>query len=339
MRAIAGAVFGLWLALAGAAVSANYKIVDFKSLKGWATDDHAAALSAFLVTCPQMKSGEWPAICAAAKTTRNARQFFEQYFRAARQSGTDNAHFTAYYEPEIEGSLTPTSKYKHAIYKRPPEARGTWLTRRQIEDRGVLKGRGLEIAYVEDPVALLYLHIQGSGRIRLTNGTVLRVGYAGNNGYKFRSVASEMIRRGYLGKHQASQGRISAWVKRNPRDGADVIKTNNRYIFFQVQEQHAASKGPIGAMNRAITAGRSIAVDPKYTPLGSPVWIAKRGAAPMNRLMIAQDTGSAIKGAGRADIYIGSGDNAGETAGRISDAGAMIVLLPRGQASKYASAR
>lgn len=339
MRGFAGAVFGLWLALAGVAVSANYTIVDFKSLKGWAADDHSAALSAFLVTCPQLKSGEWPAICAAAQKATNARGFFEKNFRAVRQSGTDSAHFTAYYEPEILGSLTPTSKFKHAIYKRPPEARGTWLTRRQIEDRGVLKGRGLEIAYVEDPVALLYLHIQGSGRIRLTNGAVLRVGYAGNNGYKFRSVASEMIRRGYLAKHQASQGRISAWVGRNPRDGADVIKTNNRYIFFKVQEKHAASKGPIGAMNRAITAGRSIAVDPKFTMLGSPVWIATRGADPLNRLMIAQDTGSAIKGVGRADIYIGSGDQAGATAGKISDAGAMIVLLPKGQASKYASAR
>ncbi len=339
MRGLAGAVFGLWLVLAGTAVSANYTIVDFKSLKGWATDDHSAALSAFLVTCPQLTSGEWPTICAAAQKTTNARRFFETHFRAARQTGTETAHFTAYYEPEIEGSLTPTSKYKYAIYKRPPEARGTWLTRRQIEDRGALKGRGLEIAYVEDPVELLYLHIQGSGRIRLTDGSVLRVGYAGNNGYKFRSVASEMVRRGYLAKHQASQARISAWVKRNPRDGADVIKTNNRYIFFKVQEKHAASKGPIGAMNRAITAGRSIAVDPKHTKLGSPVWIEKRGAVPMNRLMIAQDTGSAIKGAGRADIYIGSGDKAGATAGKISDAGAMVVLLPKGQALKYASAQ
>lgn len=323
MRAIAAVLLTLWLASVG---SANAASLDFKSLNGWASDDHDAALSAFLVTCPQLRSGKWPAICRAGRDAKNARRFFEAHFVPVRRN---DARFTAYYEPVIEGSRIRTSKYQHAIYKRPAEARGTWLTRRQIEDRGVLKGRGLEIAYIEDPVELLYLHIQGSGRIRLRDGSTLRVGYAGNNGYKFRSVASEMVRRGILSRNQASQGRISAWVKRNPRDGADIIKTNNRFIFFEIKETLGATTGPVGAMNRPISAGRSIAIDPKHYTLGAPVWVAKRGASPMNRLMIAQDTGSAIKGAGRGDIYIGSGNQAGATAGRINDAGAMVVLVPR----------
>mmetsp|Transcript_18529 Transcript_18529/g.30371 ORF Transcript_18529/g.30371 Transcript_18529/m.30371 type:complete len:205 (+) Transcript_18529:2-616(+) len=191
-----------------------------------------------------------------------------------------------------------------------------------------MRGRGLEIAWVDDPVELFFLQIQGSGRIRLPNGEYIRVGYSGANGHNYRSIGAELVRRGVYSPHQVSAQVIKNWVKRNPIDGKELLYHNNSYVFFREVSQVPADRGPLGAMNRSITTMRSVAVDPSFVPLGAPVWVEKDGNDPLRRLMIAQDTGSAIKGAQRADVFFGTGDAAGRKAGRLRDPGRMMVLMP-----------
>lgn len=308
----------------------SYAILDFADLHGWAEDDHAAALQVFLNTCGDMTEPDWVTLCAVAADAGDARQFFELFFRPVQITDGAEMLFTGYFEPELDGSPVQTPRYRHPIYRMPPEAREAtqWLSRREILDGTAMAGRGLEIAWVDDPVELFFLQIQGSGRVRYENGQFIRVGYGGANGHPYRSIGQEMVRRGIYSPHQVSADVIKNWVRRNPVAGQELLYHNPSYVFFREVSQVPADKGPLGAMNRSITALRSIAVDPSYTPLGAPVWIEKEGHNPMRRLMIAQDTGSAIKGSQRADIFMGTGDKAGRKAGRLKDPGRMVVLMP-----------
>jgi membrane-bound lytic murein transglycosylase A len=240
------------------------------------------------------------------------------------------ALFTGYFEPELNGALRPDARYRYPVYREPPEAKRSnpWLTRREILESDVMQGRGLEIAWVDDPVELFFLQIQGSGRIRLPDERVIRVGYGGANGHEYRSIGVELVRRGIYGVHQVSAQVIKNWVRRNPTEGHELLMHNPSYVFFRRIDQVPAERGPLGAMNRSVTTGRTVAVDPAYVPLGAPVWIEKAGSDPIHRLMIAQDTGSAIKGAQRADIFFGTGDAAGLAAGKLRDPGRMVVLMP-----------
>ena len=327
-RLAAASLAGL-LTATSAQADLSYKVLSFQDLEGWEKDDHASALKVFLNTCMDMDQVDYAALCAVAETIENPRAFFELFFRPVliEEAGKE-ALFTGYFEPELDGSLTPTARYRFPVYTKPREAKGQWLTREQIETGETMKGRGLEIAWVDDPVELFFLQIQGSGRIRLPSGAHLRVGYGGNNGHKYRSIGQELIRRGIYKSHQVSAQVIQNWVRRNPIDGTALLRHNPSYVFFRKVTRVSPEKGPLGAMNRSITALRSVAVDPKYTLLGAPVWVEKDGAGPMRRLMIAQDTGSAIKGAQRADIFFGTGDTAGKAAGRLRDPGRMYVLMP-----------
>lgn len=305
------------------------RVLSFDDLVHWADDDHDAALSAFRTTCDLIDGREWPQICALAQTATDAKTFFELFFRPVLIEDGQEPLFTGYFEPELRGSRTRSGRYRYPVYRMPRDVvSGTpYLTRRDISE-GALSGRGLEIAWVDDPVELFFLQVQGSGRIRFENGSVLRIGYAGHNGHNYQSIGQELIARGVYDPHQVSAKVIQNWVRRNPVDGPELLNVNPSYVFFRELPRLSADKGPIGAMNRSITTMRSIAVDPKYVPLGAPVWIEKAGAEPLNRLMIAQDTGSAIKGAQRADIFFGSGHAAGDEAGKIRDPGRMVVLLP-----------
>jgi membrane-bound lytic murein transglycosylase A len=175
---------------------------------------------------------------------------------------------------------------------------------------------------------LFFLQVQGSGRVKLPDGGRIRVGYGGKNGRDYSSVGLEMVGRGIYDSHQVSAEVIQNWVRNNPEVGRELLWVNDSYVFFREVSEVPAAEGPLGAMNRSITTMRSIAVDPSIVKLGAPVWIEKEGADPLNRLMIAQDTGSAIKGAQRADIFYGTGDQAGTHAGRIKDTGRIVVLLP-----------
>lgn len=307
------------------------QMLDFESLDGWAQDDHRAALVAFMETCETLQE-DWAPICRlaadAGATDASARAFFELMFKPV-QIGNPPALFTGYYEPELRGSSSRTPRFAYPIYARPPELQdGQVYYDRAAIERGALRGRGLEIAWLEDPVEVFFLHIQGSGRIRMTDGRVIRVGYAGRNGHAYRSVGQEMVARGTLTADQVSAQGIKSYVRSNPVTGNDLLNVNPSYIFFRNIGDLPADKGPIGAMGRSITSLRSVAIDPAYTPLGAPVWIEKDGNTPIRRLMVAQDTGGAIKGAQRADIFFGTGAQAGEAAGTVKDGGRMIVLLP-----------
>lgn len=324
---------GLALAMVAAMTgpaSAETRMLDWFDLHGWEKDDHQAALQVFLETCGDLKDADWPAICAQASRGGNAKAFFETFFRPVLVTDAEEPLFTGYFEPELLGSKRQSTRFRYPLYRQPDEADDgvPWLTREQIETSGVLEDRGLEIVWLEDPVDKFFLQIQGSGRIRLEEGGSIRVGYGGKNGHPYRSVGVELVRRGLFEKHQVSAATIRRWVRRNPGSGPQLLWHNPSYVFFREVNEVPGHKGPLGAMNRSVTAGRTIAVDPEFVPLGAPVWLEKDGSAPLRRLMIAQDTGSAIKGAQRADIFYGTGAEAGKLAGRVRDRGRMIVLLP-----------
>ena len=310
----------------------QYSMLSFDQLEGWERDDHEAAMRAFVETCADVKAQEWPSICAVAQSQKPgaARAFFELFFRPILIEDGKDALFTAYFEPELDGSRVRSDRFQYPIYATPPELkRGSrWLSRRELLTSGVMEDRGLEIAWVDDPVELFFLQIQGSGRIRLAEGGMLRVGYGGSNGHPYRSVGTELVRRGVFQPHQVSAQVIQNWVRQNPEPGSELLYHNPSYVFFRKVNRVPAEKGPLGAMNRSVTPLRTVAVDPKYVPLGAPVWVEKDGKNPMRKLMIAQDTGSAIKGAQRADIFFGTGEQAGRKAGRIRDPGRMVVLMP-----------
>ena len=311
---------------------ATAQVLDYESLPDWDKDDHLAALQSFQRTCDLLDQPDWQPVCRlAASVDANeaaARAFFELLFRPVLL-GSPPALFTGYYEPVLQGSPVRTARFAYPIYRRPPELRDgmTWYDRATI-DRGILNGRGLEIAWLDDPVEVFFLHIQGSGRIQMTDGRVIRVGYAGRNGYAYRSIGAMLVQRGYMTQDQLSAESIRQWVRANPTMGADLLNQNPSYVFFRKINNLTEDQGPIGAMGRSITPLRSVAVDPAFVPLGTPVWVEKQGADPLHRLMVAQDTGGAIKGAQRADIYYGTGREAGLVAGTVKDGGRLIMLLP-----------
>ncbi len=326
-----GAVGLVPIALAAALVvtAAPARELRFADLDGWETDDHAAALATFRDTCDLIAAPEWGPVCRLAADVTDPRRFFELFFRPV-VIGEAPALFTGYFEPELAGSRVRTPRFAYPIYRLPPEVpQGTpWLSRAEIEATGVLRGRGLEIAWLDDPVDVYFLQIQGSGRIRLPDGQVIRVGYAGKNNQPYRSIGAELVRQGIYTFHQVSAQVIQAWVRRNPVEGAALLLHNPSFVFFREIATLHPESGPIGAMARSITPMRSVAIDPAHIPLGAPVWIEKDGETPLRRLMIAQDTGGAIKGAQRADIFYGSGAAAGLEAGRIKDPGRIVTLLP-----------
>lgn len=345
---------------------APFDVVAFDALAGWAEDDHGAALASFRRSCRKLnrlkamtilgayagRLEDWRPACDAAATVRPeaARAFFELAFSPVRIRSETGSKVTAYYEPVIEARRRPDGVFRHPIHAKPPELgfhdgaygvkRGgrvePFVSRGEVY-RGALDGRGLEIAYLADPVEAFYLHIQGSGQLRFRDGQTLRVGFAAKNGHPYRSAAQEMIRRGHATAATASQANISAFVARNPSQGMEILAANPSYIFFRRLEGLDRAAGPVGALGVQLTAGRSIAVDRRYTPLAAPVWLESPGPdGPIRRLVIAQDTGSAIKGAQRADFFWGTGALAGEKAGKVNYPGQLTLLLPTATARRLA---
>jgi membrane-bound lytic murein transglycosylase A len=328
------AVLALLMAGVGATPGrAEVEVLTFAELAGWEDDNHLAALKVFRQTCDQLKDPEWRPICDLAEqaetTEAAAKSFFEMFFKPV-VVGNPPALFTGYYEPELEGSPVRSGGFIYPIYGKPKDhVEGQqYYSRDQIDQQGILAGKGLELAWLNDPVDVYFLQIQGSGRIRMPGGEVIRVGYAGKNGHPYRSIGQALVDRGLMTLSEASAPAIRAWVKRNGSYGLDLLSHNPSYVFFRKLRDVTADKGPIGAMGRSITTLRSVAIDPAFVPLGAPVWVEKDGDKPMRRLMVAQDTGGAIKGAQRADIFYGTGWDAGEAAGMIKDPGRLVVLLP-----------
>jgi len=292
-----------------------------------------------------------------------ARHFFESWFRPYLVANNEKAEglFTGYYEIELEGALKADDTFNVPVYRRPPDqvtvdlgdfdpalagrslvgrVEGGRLTpyyeRRAIQ-QGALQGRGLELVWLDDPLDAFMLHVQGSGRVRLRDSRTMRIGYAGNNGHAYRSIGQELIRRGALAPHEASWQGIRRWMERNPEAAADLLAVNERYIFFD----EITGDGPIGAQGVALTAGRSLAVDTRYLPLGLPIWLDTVAPgpeeSPLQRLVVAQDTGAAIKGPVRGDFFWGTGDAALEYAGRMKNQGRYYLLVPRRLADRMAA--
>ena len=332
----------LLAALAGpAAAETTARVLEWSELDGWEDADPAGALPAFRETCPDMDRADWGPLCALAFDIPDgaARGYFEALFRPVLIEDGAAPLFTGYFEPEVDGALARGGRYQHPIYRRPDDLPrgGPSLTRAEIA-AGALAGQGHEIAWLDDPVEAFFLQLQGSGRVRLPDGGVIRVGFGGDNGHARRSIGAEMVRRGLVESGRASAAVIRSWVRLNPEEGQALLNHDPSYAFFREVGEVPPEAGPLGAMNRSIAAGRTVAVDPSIVPLGAPVWIETDGAEPLRRLMVAQDTGSAIRGAQRADVFMGTGREAGRLAGRMRDGGRMTVILPNRMAWALAPA-
>ncbi len=333
----------------------------WSELPDWQSDDPAQAWQAFLASCRALgKQDAWRDVCSAAARMENpdreaARRFFEARFtpfRVSRADG-DEGLITGYYEPQLRGSRKATARYRYPVYGVPddlltidlaeayPELKGLrlrgrlegkrvvpYFDRAQIGDGRAPLG-GKEIAWVEDAIELFFLQIQGSGRITLDSGETLRVGYADHNGFPYRSIGRHLAERVELPLEQASMQGIQGWARANPEKLTELLNHNARYVFFR--ELPADLPGPIGSLGVPLTARRSVAVDPEFVPLGAPVYIATTwplSSRPLNQLMLAQDTGTAIRGAVRADYFWGFGEEAAREAGRMKQPLKMWVLLP-----------
>ncbi|MBN8778470.1 MULTISPECIES: MltA domain-containing protein [unclassified Thiobacillus] len=323
---------------------------------------------AFLRSCATLvKQSGWQAVCSEAMSMpppddKAARAFFEQRFQpyqATQEDGSTDGMITGYYEPLLKGDRVRTERARYPLYAAPddlitvdlasiyPELKSLrlrgrlvgnkivpYLTRKEIEQssaNGSGDGfKGKPIAWAEDPVDLFFLQIQGSGRIELPDGSHMRVGYADQNGYPYLSIGKLLVERGELKLEQASMQGIKDWGAKHPDKLPELLASNPSFVFFR--ELPDGLPGPLGSLGVPLTGGRSIAVDPKFIPLGAPVFLATtrpNSTQPMNRLVMAQDSGGAIKGGVRADFFWGFGDEAGELAGRMKQRGRMWVLLPK----------
>jgi membrane-bound lytic murein transglycosylase A len=303
------------------------------------------------------------AIDAVPLDDGGARQFFEDNFRPIliNKIGDTDGFLTGYYEPIIDGSRVPTGEFTAPLYRRPPNlaisgrrklgdafpSKGVKVGRRvgrrkivpyydrgEIED-GALDGWHLEICWLRSQVDVLFAQIQGSARIRLEDGTILRINYDSHNGWPYTPVGRVLVDRGYLTKDEVSMQHIRDWMEANPDAAKDVRRQNKSYVFFRITDL-ATEDEAIGAEGVPLTPGRSIAVDHALHTYGTPFFIEAnlpiandKAATTFDRLVIAQDTGSAIVGPARADIYFGAGDDAARIAGRIKDPGKFVMLLPR----------
>jgi membrane-bound lytic murein transglycosylase A len=319
--------------------------------------DASRALQAFRTSCPvllkrQDQSGltgaqDWAAVCAeaAAVAPANAAEFFRDRFDWV-SVGQGKAFATGYYEPEIAGSRTPQPGYI-PIYKTPTDlmrctradgqtGRGRidetgtctlYYTRAEIED-GILAGKGLEIAWAADPVDLFFLEIQGSGRVRFPDGSIMRLGYADQNGREYVAIGRLLRERGILPPGGANMQAIKDWMRANPDQGKALMRENLSYIFFR----ELTGPGPLGALNVPVSPRATVAADPKFVPLGAPVFLAMDRPEAYG-FWIAQDTGGAIKGANRFDTFWGAGVEATQVAGGMSANGVALILVPKGTVS------
>jgi membrane-bound lytic murein transglycosylase A len=343
-------------------------------LPDWTREPVRPALDAFLRSCDVLeKQDVWKPACSAgralglAASENDAITFFETYFTPHQVINADESTtglVTGYYEPLLRGSRMRSARFRYPIYGVPadlltidlasvyPELkhrrlRGRlegnrvvpYLPRGDI-DRDPAPLNGLELVWVDDAVDLFFLHIQGSGQVELENGERLRVGYADQNGHPFRSLGGLLVRRGELPLERASMQGIKDWARRNPRRVQEFMNANPSYVFFR--ELPKELSGPIGSLGVPLTAERSIAVDVRVVPLGVPVYLATtwpNSPQPLDRLVVAQDTGGAIAGGVRADFFWGFGDAAGALAGRMRQQGRMWALLPKGYTPLQPAAR
>ena len=345
----------------------SFAPVSFADIEGWQEDDQAAAFQALLRSCGKIKrDSAYVEACAAAKelaargevSREAARSFFEANYTPHRVVGAPKPGLvTGYYEPEIDGARVKSDKFPVAAYGRPDDlvsvkpdemrardsAAGVltamrktddglvpYYTREEI-DEGALAGRDLELVYL-DPVELFFMQVQGSGRVRLPDGSHLRLGYSTKNGHPYTSIGKKLVELSEGKPKSMTMQGIKEWLRADKERGNKMMWENKSYVFFRLLDGKEGEDGPIGAQGVSLTPGRSLAVDPSYHALGLPVFVEapeiKGDGTPFRQLMIAQDVGSAIKGVERGDIYWGSGDEAGAIAGKTLAPAQFFVLLP-----------
>ncbi|MGQ0559626.1 MAG: murein transglycosylase A [Sphingosinicella sp.] len=320
------------------------------------------ALRAFLISCPDLlrradgsgltQPQDWRAACASAAgwPAAGGGGFFRTFFDAV-QVGDGRAFATGYYEPEIMGSRPRRPGYEVPVYAKPPDLldadpatgerrRGRldaagrfvpYFERGDIED-GALAGRGLEIAWAADGIEFFFLQIQGSGRLRLPDGSVMRIGYAGQNGREYVAIGRLLRERGLLTSPVTMQA-VVAWLRANPSAGRALMRENKSYIFFR----ELTGPGPLGSLGRPVTPRASVAADPLFVPLGAPVLLVEMDNARADGLWVAQDTGGAIRGPNRFDTFWGAGAEAATIAGGMSARGRAWLLLPRAIIARHAT--
>jgi membrane-bound lytic murein transglycosylase A len=358
---------GFWLIAAASTQAdalnlrnAQLQGLSFSALDGWTDDDHAAAFSTFLKSCrailnanKTMRSAR-PVLAGLFKACERAaaaeqldgeqaRAFFESNFKPVRvkPAGQDEGFFTGYYETEVDGSRFPSDEYTVPIYAAPAEMVKRRqskvfadLDRTKIED-GALAGKGLEICYVKSPVDAFFAQIQGSSRVKLDSGKLLRLNYIASNGMPYTPVGKFLIDRGIVSKEEMSMDKIRDFMEANPEEGKALRRKNKSFVFFQ-ETPLEANDECIGAQGVPLTAGRSLAVDKRIHVYGTPIWVeaelpieSEKPETRFRRLLFAQDTGSAIVGSARADIYFGHGEAISHIAGRIKQNGQFVMLVPR----------
>jgi len=347
----------------------RYERAVWSDLPGWRTDAVQEAWPAFLASCRDLRfRAVWSEVCTAAAAVpqdaaaADVRGYFQQYFEPYRlQKGTGRKAettglITGYYEPLLRGARTPSAQFATALYAPPsdlltvdlaslyPELKGRavrarlegnrvvpYYTRAELAADPALHGK--ELLWVDSALDAFTLEIQGSGRVQLAGGETVRLQYADQNGQPYHSIGRYLVDQGWLTVEQATMPGIRAWLEANPARMQEVLDANPSVVFFKEAPLGDPAEGPKGAESVALTAGRSIAVDSAYIPLGTPVFLATTfpaSDAPLQRLMIAQDTGGAIRGAPRADFFWGTGNEARDMAGKMRQTGEMWLLWPRG---------
>jgi len=335
--------------------------VSFAALEGWKDDDQKAAFEAFLKSCGAILNGTRAmraarplygamfkvcerAVAAGDLDRDRARGFFEDNFRPVRvmPAGQTQGFFTGYYETEVEGSRFPSNEYTVPIYSAPADAVKRHqskvfgdLDRTKIED-GALAGKELEICYVRSPIDAFFAQIQGSTRVKLDSGKLLRLNYVASNGLPYTPVGKFLIERGIVSREEMSMDKIRDFMEANPEEGQELRRKNRSFVFFQETPLNEKDEC-IGAQGIPLTPGRSLAVDKKIHVYGTPIWIdaefpieSERPETKFRHLLVAQDTGSAIVGPARADIYFGHGEEISHIAGRIKQYGQFVMLVPQG---------
>ncbi|HET7912432.1 MAG TPA: MltA domain-containing protein [Pseudolabrys sp.] len=339
---------------------ARTEAVSFSALEGWKDDDQKAAFGAFLKSCGAILNGTRAmraarpfygalfkvcerAVAAGDLDRDRARAFFEGNFKPMRvmPAGQTQGFFTGYYETEVEGSRFPSDKYTVPIYAAPAETVKKRrskvfadLDRTEIEG-GALAGKDLEICFVKSPIDAFFAQIQGSARVKLDSGKLLRLNYVASNGMPYTPVGKFLIDRGIVSKEDMSMDKIREFMEANPEEGKDLRRKNRSFVFFQ-ETPLAAHDECIGAQGVPLTPGRSLAVDKKIHIYGTPIWIdaelpieSEKPETKFRHLLVAQDTGSAIVGPARADIYFGHGEEVSHIAGRIKQNGQFVMLVPQ----------
>lgn len=360
-----------------------FETVSFQDLSRWADDDHAAALAAFVRFCApglvtdqrflQLPDDVCEAASALAEANSGdttsggdaAKAFFEQNFTPHRfkQAG----FVTGYFEPELAAARAPNNQHRYPLLRPPgglvavtdanrPHNWPAELSHgRMTEDGlvplpdrgaimdGALRPENLELVWLRDPVDAFFVHVQGSARLRLEDGSVMRVGYAGKTGHPYTSIARVLVDRGEGRPEDLTMSGLRRWLVKNPAGRDALFRENRSHIFFREVTGARQHDGPIGSAGVPLVAGRSLAVDPAFVPFALPAFVAGQDLADLDapdrefsRLMMADDSGSAIKGAGRADIFVGSGVAAGSIAGEIRHTATLTVLVPRGLEDAFA---